>query len=397
MNYNTICLGVAAPKDGCVFDVGSLYAAFERLVDRRHARGKRYRLAFVLVMVMLAKLSGEDQLSGIAEWVQLRGALLREALGLPHPKLLCHNTYRRVLREAVDVTQLQAVVSAFLTQGRQTGESLLIAIDGKTLRGSIPQGQTRGVHLLAAYLPCEGIVLMQVAVEHKENEIVAAPKVLKALDLRGKIVMGDALLTQRDLSVQILQAGGQYVWLVKDNQPQLHQDIEQVFEPEVCVPGFSPIPKDFQTAHTIDKAHGRFEQRTLTTSSVLREYADWPGLEQVFKLERRIVNLKDGALRREVVYGLTSLSANQTSPSHLLALVRNYWGIENGLHYRRDQTLREDATRMTHPTLAEAMAVLNNLVIGLVIRQGWRYLPTARRHFNARLSDALSLVLCATG
>jgi predicted transposase YbfD/YdcC len=226
---------------------------------------------------------------------------------------------------------------------------------------------------------------------------VAAPKVLKALDLQGKIVMGDALFTQRDLSVQILQAGGDYVWRVKDNQPQLRQDIEQVCEPEVCGPGFSPTPKDFQTAHTTDKAHGRFEQRTLITSSVLREYADWPGLAQVFKLERRSVNLKAGTRRQEVVYGLTSLNASQASPSRLLALVRDYWGIENGLHYRRDKTLREDAPRMTHPTLAEAMAILNNLVVGLIIRQGWRYLPAAHRHFNARLSDALSLVLHGTG
>jgi predicted transposase YbfD/YdcC len=333
----------------------------------------------------------------MAEWVQLRAAQLREALDISRLYLPCHNTYRRVLSEAVDVAQLQVVVNEFLTQRPGVGESVLIAVDGKTLRGSIPQGQTRGVHLLAAYLPREGIVLMQVAVERKENEIVAAPKVLKALDLRGKVVMGDALLTQRDLSVQILQAEGEYVWLVKDNHPQLHQDIAAVFEPEVCVPGFSPTPKDFQTARTTDKLHGRFEQRSITTSCVLRDYADWPGLEQVFKLERRIVNTKTGVLRCETVYGLTSLTAAQASPARLLGLVRDYWGIENGLHYRRDKTLHEDATRMTRATLAEGMAILNNLVVGLALQQGWPYLPTARRHYNARLSDALNLVLRGTG
>jgi len=397
MDYNTLGLEVTPPEQGCVFDAGSLYAQLAQLGDKRRARGKRYRLEQVLLWMILAKLSGEDQPSGIAEWVRLRAAPLREALAVSRPSLPCHNTYRRVLGEAVDVAELQAVVSQFLTQPAAAGRSVLIAIDGKTLRGSIPRGQTRGIHLLAAYLPAEGIVLMQVAVDSKENEISAAPKVLKTLDLRGKIVMGDALLTQRDVSAQILQAQGDYVWLVKDNQPQLRQDIEQVFAPEVCVPGFSPTPKDFQTARTVDKGHGRFEARILTTSSVLRDYADWPGLEQVFKLERRIVNLKEGTFRDEVVYGVTSLRAAEASPAQLLAIVRGYWGIENGLHYRRDRTLREDATRMTRATLAEGMAILNNLVVGLALQQGWPYLPAARRHYNARLSDALNLVLRGTG
>ena len=95
--------------------------------------------------------------------------------------------------------------------------SVLIVFDGKTLRGTIPTGQSQGVHLLAAYLPAEGIVLVQVAVANKEHEIVAAPKVLASLDLRGKIVIGDAMHTQRELSVQVLAADGDYIWLVKAN------------------------------------------------------------------------------------------------------------------------------------------------------------------------------------
>jgi predicted transposase YbfD/YdcC len=397
MNCSTVQLEETPQEAGCVFDVRGLCDRFAQLTDKRHARGKRYRLEWVLVLVVLAKLSGEDQPTGIAQWVHLRAEFLREALAISWRRLPCHNTYRRVLSQAVDVSQLQRVVSEFLKQQAEVGQGVLIAIDGKTLRGSIPPSQTRGIHLLAAYVPGEGIVLMQVSVDRKENEIVAAPQVLKALDLRGKVVMGDALLTQRDLSVQILEARGDYIWLVKGNHPQLRQDIEAVFEPEVCVPGFSPTPKDFQTAIAHNKAHGRLEERTLTTSSVLRDYADWPGLEQVFKLERRSVNTHTGVLRYETTYGLTSLTAAQASPARLLNLVREYWGIENGLHYRRDKTLREDATRMTHPALAQAMATLNNLIIGLVAQAGWRYLPTARRHYNARLNEALTLVLRATG
>jgi len=381
--------------DGCVFDVGSLYAQLETLADKRKARGKRYPLALVLVLVVLAKLAGEDTPYAIAQWARLRQAQLIEALGVSRPWLPSHNTYRRVLGSAVEVSELEAVVSAFLTSPPGSGRSVLVALDGKTLRGSIPDGHTQGIHLLAAYLPEEGIVLMQIAVECRENEICVAPEVLKSLDLRGKVVMGDALLTQRRLSAQIVDAGGDYVWIVKDNQPQLRQDIEQLFQPEVCAPGFSPTPKDFQTAHTVNKAHGRLEVRTLTSSSLLQDYADWPHLAQVFKLDRQVTLLKTGSQRCQTVYGITSLAAHQADPARLIQIVRDYWGIENGLHYRRDKTLNEDAQRISCPTLAQATAILNNLVLGLVLKQGYRNLAAARRFYNARLHHALSLLLRA--
>jgi predicted transposase YbfD/YdcC len=395
MEYNTVQIEIAVPvsEEGFVFDVGSLYERFGQLSDRRKARGKRYELAAVLVLVVLAKLAGEDCPTGIAQWGHGREAILCEILPIGRSRLPSHNTYRRVLRDAVEPAELQAVVSQFLTEQPEAGASVLIAIDGKTLRGSIAVGETRGTHLLAAYLPQEGIVLTQVVVDGKENEISAAPQVLNSIDLRGKIVRGDALLTQRSLSAQIVEAGGEYVWLVKDNHPQWKQDIELVFQPEACVPGFSPTPKDFRSAQTLDKGHGRLEVRTLTTSSLLKEYADWPYLEQVFKLERQVTRLKDGRMHHQLVYGITSLRPDEADPQRLLKIVRDYWGIENGLHYRRDKTLHEDATRITSPALAQAMATINNLLIGLTLQQGWTNLPAARRHYNACLQDALNLVL----
>ena len=395
MQYNTACLELRVPlsDDGYVFDVNSLYDHLLRLSDKRKARGKRYSVALVVVLMVLAKLSGEDQPSGIAQWARARQALLCRLLQMPRPSLPSHNTYRRVLGAAVEVAELQAAFREFLQRWPGAGTSVLVAIDGKTLRGSLAPGQTRGLHLLAAYLPEEGLVLMQVAVGQRENEIPVAPRVLESLDLQGKIVRGDALHTQRQVSVQIVEAGGEYLWLAKDNQPSLHQAIEQVFQPEACVKGFSPTPKDFRTAETIDKAPGRLEHRTLTTSDALQGCSDWPYLAQVFKLERRRLQLKTGVIQHEVAYGLTSLSRAEAGPARLLDLARDYWGIENGLHYRRDKTLREDATRMSNPQLAEAVALLNNLVIGLAVRQGWQYLPQARRHYSACLDEALNLVL----
>ncbi len=342
MEYTSPTFDVNLNPDGFVVDLGSLYAFLAKLTDRRHARGVRYALVTVLVFIVLAKLAGEDRLAGIAEWVQHRKDALAEALHLAKPRAPHRTTYSRILGRVVDTEEFEQVVREFFASQPQAGCSILIALDGKTLRGTIPAGQTQGLHLLAAFLPGEGWVIVQVEVDGKENEIKAAPRVLKCLDLRDKIVTGDAMLAQRDLSVQIVEGGGDYVWTVKDNQSQLRQDIATLFEPEKCVKGFGPATKDFRTANTIEKGHGRLERRTLTVSSELKGYLDWPYAEQVFKLERHFERMKDGKITHEVVYGITSLTAHEASAQRLLEIARTHWQIENGLHYRRDETLRED-------------------------------------------------------
>lgn len=396
MNCTTTAIDLPNAQ-GVVFDLGGLYAEFEKLTDKRKARGKRYGLALVLLLFVLAKLCGEDRPYGVAQWVSDRASSLITWLDSSCRRLPSHNTFRRVLQHAVDLGQLQKAVLHFLSRGSTVGQSVLVAIDGKTLRGSIVPEQGRAVHLLAAYLPREGVVLMQVAVAGQENELSAAPRLLGCLDLRGKIVMGDALFTQRQLSVQIVQAGGDYIWLAKDNQPYLREAIAQLFMPPTRTPGWGIPPHDFQTARVQSKGHGRLEERILTSSELLNDYLDWPHLGQVFKLERRRTKLKDSIPQTEVVYGLTSLSRQRASAADLLALTRDYWGIENGLFRRRDTTLHEDGIRMTNPTLAQAMAILNNLVIGLIIRQGWHYLPQARRYYNANPQAALTLLLHPPG
>jgi predicted transposase YbfD/YdcC len=291
--------------------------------------------------------------------------------------------------------ELEQVVHDFFAAQPGAGHSLAIALDGKTLRGTILRGQTRGVHLLAAYFPGEGLVFMQVEVDSRENEIVAAPRVLKMLDLQGKIVTSDALLTQRKVSLQIVEAGGEYVFPVKDNQPQLLEDIRTVFEPETCVKGFSPALKDFRSAHQTEKGHGRIEQRTLTVSAELHGYIEWPSAEQVFKLEREFKHVNTGQSSREVVYGVTSLTANAAGAQRLLDITRGHWGIESGLHYRRDVTLREDRCRVRTGQAAHAVATINNLLLGLFARLGYTSAPQARRHFAAHLDESLNLVLHA--
>jgi predicted transposase YbfD/YdcC len=293
----------------------------------------------------------------------------------------------------VDIAQFEEVVSRYFASQVQRGREVIVNLDGKTLRGSIPAGESQGLHLLAAYSAGKGCVLMQVEVEQGENEVTAAPRLLGALDLNGKVVTGDAMFSQRDLSIQVVEGGGEYIWAVKENQPQLQQDIATLFEPEECIKGFSPAVGGFRTAETREKGHGRIERRRLTASSELKGYLDWPYAEQVFKVERHFERIKDGKIAHEVSYGVTSLTAKEAGPKELLAFCRSHWHIENGLHYRRDETLREDWCHLRMGRASHAMAIINNLTLGLLLSQGVTNVPQARRYYAARLNDAIRLVL----
>jgi predicted transposase YbfD/YdcC len=375
-----------------VFDVDSLGERLRTLTDKRHPRGIRYRLDLLLVLLVLAKLGGADHPSAIGDWLHGRAEALRSALHLPWPRLPHANTFRRIMGEVVSPEEFEATLSAFLRTLPRVGRSALIAIDGKTVRGTIGAEHPQGEHLLCAYLPDEGIVLAQVPAGVKDNEISVAPTLLQALDLRGKIVMGDAMHTQRAASVQIQEAGGDFIWLAKDNQPTLHQDIATLFAPaEPTVLG-GHIPTDFETAQTVDKGHGRLNRRHLTVSSELSGYTDWPGLAQVFQIERERVVTTSGKITHEIVCGLTSLTRAQASPQRLLDLIRTYWGIENGLHYRRDVTFHEDRTRMTVGNTGRIIAIVNNLALSLLRFTGATNLAHTRRVYATDLCSIVRLV-----
>lgn len=392
--YTPLAFEINGSPEGSVFDIGSLFEALCTLHDQRDARGLRYRLVTILVFVILAKLGGENHLRGIAQWVGARAVLLASVLALAKVQAPHATTYSRILGQAVKIEEFEQVCREFFARPPGAGTPVHIILDGKTMRGTIPAGRSHGVHLLAAFLPQEGWVLFQVEVGTQENEIPAAHRIVKALDLRGKVITGDALLAQRELSFDIVAAGGDYLWIIKDNQPETHHDLERLFAPEPVVKGFSPASHDdFQTARTLEKGHGRIELRTLTASSALKGYLDWPGVAQVFRLERHSTRVKDGKERHDVVYGLTSLTARAARPDRLLVLVREHWQIENGLHYRRDNTLQEDRCTLRTGHGPEAMAVINNLVLGLLLRRGVTNVPDARRDYAANLPLALPLIL----
>ena len=378
-----------------LFSLNTLFSYLTRLSDTRKARGQRYRLEVILGLFILAKLCGQNKPYGIADWLHQRSTALVAMLPLPRKKLPHHSTYRRILREVVEGEELEGLVAEYLAQYAPQGQEVGLAFDGKTVRGTITLDDPFGLHLLAAYLPGEGLVLLQMVVEKdKENASVVAPKLRKSLDLRGKVVVGAALHTQRTLSVEIVQAGGHFVWIVKDNQPNTRQALAQLLAPPPPpLPGQGQPSLDFQTAKTVDKQAGRLEERTLTVSSLLNDYLDWPHLGQVFKLERRVTQLATGKSTCEVQYRLTDLPPAQASPLRLWEVVRSGGGIENGLHYRRDVTLHEDQTRFTKDSAAHIMSIINNIVLALITKTGYAFVPSARRYFAANLEEAFKLLV----
>ena len=345
MQYSTARIKRDISANGIEFDKGSVYDRLCKLTDVRKAKGKQYSLETLLMIILMAKLCGEDKPVEIADWAKHRQDKLIEILQLSRPKMPHHNTYRRILAYQVYVEEMERLVGEYNQQGEH---GQVYALDGKAVRGMRKKDEMGGEYLLSIYDVEQGKVMSQVEVGHKENEITKAPKALKLVEIAEKIVTGDALHTQRGLSSQILEGLGDYVFPVKENQPQLYKNIQALFAPEFPKPGFGKIATDFLTAKTINKGHGRIEIRTMTTSEMLNAYAAWPGLAQVYRLERQFQWRRNGRCIRtscEVEYGIASLRRKDASPLRLLKIRRCHWGIETGLHYRRDITFQEDAMR----------------------------------------------------
>ena len=393
MDYTNLGPRQDVTENGLIFELGSLYTYFKRVTDKRKARGKQYSLSLLLVLMMLAKLAGEDKPNGIAEWVKHRIEALHQMKLLSKPRAPSHMTYRRILQDTLQPEEFERVVSEYQQRRLKGGEEIVFSMDGKTLRGTIPVGEIRGTHLLSIYVPQQGLVLVEAEVDRKENEIVVAPKILTQVNLSGKIVIGDAMHAQREVSAQVVHSGGDYVWTVKGNQPRTEWAIEKLFVHEVCnLKQGAPLSQHCQMVSQVHKGHGRLEKRTILVSTELNDYLDWPYVAQVFRLEREVWYERFQGRTRQVVYGLTSLTPRKAPPRKLLSLNRQYWGIESGLHYRRDVTLHEDATRLTVGNSGHNMAILNNLVIGLCLQHGLDNLAKARRLFDAKIDQAVNLI-----
>ena len=365
-----------------------LIEVFAAMPDFRKPRGKRHPLTAIFALACCAMLCGARSYSAIAEWGRNYGTRIAQALGFTHGTpcaATLHTIFRHVNRDEFEAhlgAWADSVVGSLPAAPEMPGTA--VALDGKTLRGSKKQGAP-GTHLLSALAHQVGVTLAQHAVDDKTNAITVVETILHQLVLEGRIVTMDALLTQRHVAQTIVDKGGDYVMIVKDNQPRLRADIELVFT-------LPPVGDRQDTARTVDSGHGRIEQRNLTTSEALVGYSDWPGLAQVFELGRHVIIQKTGEERVEVVYGVTSLRPERATPGRLLGLVRGHWQIENKSHWVRDVTFDEDRSQVRCGNIPQVMAALRNTTIGLLRWAGHTNIAAACRRLAAQPVQALALI-----
>ena len=356
--------------------------------DVRQKKGLRHPLGGMLALACVAMLCGYRRVNAIAEWGRNYGERYASELGFEKHGYPAPATWYRVFGE-IDLKQLELKLMEwcemvlYALQG-ETG-LLGVSIDGKTLRGSQRQG-AEDSHLLSAYLHELGLVLSQVGVADKTNELGVVEDFLLGLVLRGRVITGDALFTQQFVTQLIVENGGDYVFPVKENQALTYQALEFWFD--------APAPPETpnQVTQVVEKAHGRLTTWQIETTTALNEYLDWPALAQAFKITRSVRFPKTGQTQFTVRYGITSLAPEQADANHLLTFSRQHWGIENGLHWVRDVTFDEDRSILRVGHTHHLMATLRNLTISLLRVTGHTQIASSLRFFAAQPDQALALV-----
>jgi predicted transposase YbfD/YdcC len=404
MEYTTLLPEIKEAQEQSPKQMQSLYAVCQQLVDGRAARGKRYELAEVLVLLTLAKLAGMKSLLGASEWIEHQQDWLREELHLSWKRMPCTNTYSYVLAH-LESQEVNAQLAAWFVRKvaqRQCGdepsrlaltdrqEYRHVAIDGKALKGTGKQaygGEDPQEHVLHVYEVQTGIVLQQCPIGEKRNEVSALKPLLTEVLCKGRILTADAAQSYHEFGRLVKRAGGEVIVIVKDNTPVTRADLELFFEDPQA---------DRSTWHSferVEKGHGRLERRHILTSPDLNDflYRDWGEVGQVFRLQReRTVKEKHSV---EVVYGWTSLSQQQCSAECLLGLTRAHWAVENRLHWRRDATLGEDRCGVRLDSVAQMLAVLNTVVLSLMDLHHVSSGASQLRRFSAHPREALAWLL----
>jgi predicted transposase YbfD/YdcC len=371
----------------------SLMELLEGLHDPRAARGKRHPLPALLTLAVVAMLAGMTSYEAIVQYGQERGWEFLRLLGFTRRRGLCKATYSRVFRR-IDVAAFEAAVAGWIRSRLGPRDAPHLALDGKTLRGS-RDGETPAVHLLAAYAPDVEAVVAQLRVDAKTNELKAALEMLAVLPIKGRIITADAIQTHREDCAAILAGGGTTSCRSRTTNRR-YGPRSRPLSPSLG-PAFPPLQiarraACLDRATTVDKGHGRIEKRTLEVTTWLDEYLgeDWPGCRQVFRLQRE--RRTGEKVEHEVVFGIVSQPRERAGATALLGFVREHWGIENGLHGRRDGTLKEDASRVRTGAGAQVMAVLRNLVIYLCSYVDKPSLAAATRHLLCHPEKSLKLV-----
>jgi predicted transposase YbfD/YdcC len=392
----------AAPLPIRTLTPSALLAIFATVPDPRRRQGLRFALSAILTLAVAAILSNHLSVLAMAEWGTSQRPDLLHALGFPDGVTPHQSTLQRLFRKLHPDTLSAALTSHFALAPATTVErprgSQGVAIDGKAQRGRLAFASTGcPVHALSAFLHEHGIVLAHEPIDTNEQtdkaeaELTVAPALIARVDWGGRVLTGDALFCQRTLCQQVLDAGGDYLLIVKENQPTLLEDIRLLFDPP---PGTPPLD-DRREAITVEHGHGRqHERRHLIASTDLVGYSDWPGLVQVFRLERTWQ--EHDTPKGEVRYGITSLPPTVADAARLLTLKRGHWQIENALHYVRDVTLDEDRSLVHLGHGPSVMALLRDLALNLLRQAGCRTIATRLRFHSCHPEEAVALLTNAS-
>lgn len=355
--------------------------------DPRKRRGVRHTVCSILAIAAAAVVAEARSFTAIGEWAADASQKVLARLGVRRDRLGVYRapdeaTVRRVL-QAVDPDAVDAAIGAWLAGCRaqstaepttgQAEESAgkplwsAVAVDGKTLRGTCGRDGTGGVHLLAAMTHQSGFVVAQVQVVDKTGEVAWFGPLLDHIDgLAGMVVTADALHTVQAHARYLVGRGADYVFIVKENQHRLYALLDGL--PWHEIPAYT----------TTNKGHGRQERRAIHVRPA-PDNVGFPHAAQVFLIERYITDTTTGKISAVAVLGVTSLTTAQTDPTRLARLVREHWHIENRLHWVRDVTYREDASRVRTGNAPRVMASLRNLAINAFRRTGHTNIAAALR------------------
>ena len=324
--------------------------------DPRIERSRKHPLETILVLSLLAVISGADDFVAIERYGQAKQDWLSTFLDL-RGGVPSHDTLGRVFA-LLDTTALAEAFRRWTLAMASHSRDKLIAIDGKALRRSFKHaGDHAFVHMVSAWSASNGVVLGQVKTDDKSNEIDAIPKLLELIDVKGTLVSIDAAGTQTAIADKIVSKGGDYLLAVKGNQPTLHRSI---------IDHFAERDATLDYVQTVDDAHGRHEVRRAWVSNAVEDIDTaerWPKLACLVRVEstRTVGTVEHESENRYYICSRRKLSAKQA-----LHAVRSHWSIENSLHWVLDVAFREDDCRVRAGNAAANLSAVRQLALGLL-------------------------------